>query len=73
MGENITFKEIPKYGKLMSLSSFIEDVKDGLFIDYDGFGYYTKDNKMSNILIKPSHVENKKLVEGFNSIVWFNR
>lgn len=66
-------QEIPNYGHLMSLKEFIKDVKSGGFIDYDGYGYYSTETKMSNITIYPSDVDNNSLRKDFVYIVWFNR
>src|ERR1035437_3886830 len=45
------FDELPDYGDVMPLADFIQYVNDGSFIDYDGHGYYVKDDKESNIMI----------------------
>ena len=66
-------EEIPDYGDVMSLKDFIECVKNGSFIDYDGFGHYAKDNMMSNVAIIPSDVEHKAIRKDFDTLVWFNR
>ena len=66
-------KELPTYGDVMSLKSFIECVNEGGFIDYDGHGYYVKDGKESNIMIIPSDVEYNSVRKDFDTIVWFNR
>ena len=67
------FDELPDYGDVMSLKSFIDCVNEGGFIDYDGHGYYVKDNKESNIMIIPSDVEYNSIRKDFDTIVWFNR
>jgi hypothetical protein len=67
------FKPMPTYGDKMSLAEFIDNVKHGGFIDYDGFGNYTKDGKMSNIEIYPSDVKKGNIRKDFDSIIWFNR
>jgi hypothetical protein len=73
MIDNYELSDIPKYGSRMKLSDFIENVKSGGFIDYDGTGNYVKDNKMVNITIYPSDVEKNSIRKDFNEIVWFNR
>lgn len=65
--------ELSDYGDVMSLESFIECVKDGGFIDYDGFGYYVKDGKESNVMIIPSDVKRKRIRTDFDTVIWFNR
>lgn len=65
--------EISDYGDVMSLKEFVDCVKDGGFIDYDGYGYYVKDNKESNVMIIPSDIEKKRVRKDFDKIIWFNR
>lgn len=67
------FDEMPTYGDVMLLSDFIDNVKGGGFIDYDGFGNYCRDNKMSNIEIYPSDVKRESIRTDFDTIIWFNR
>jgi len=66
-------EDLPTYGDVMSLEHFIENVKCGGFIDYDGFGNYVKDGKMSNIEIYPSDVKYNMIRKDFDTIIWFNR
>lgn len=67
------FTEISDFGDVMSLEHFIENVKCGGFIDYDGYGLYVKDNKESDIKIRPSDVEHNSIRKDFDTIIWFNR
>lgn len=67
------FEEIPEYGDVMSLEDFIDNVKAGGFIDYDGNGNYARDGKMSDIVIHPSDVRHGSIRDDFDTIVWFNR
>ncbi len=52
-------KPIPDYGDHMPLVEFIKYVKEGYFIDYDGFGYYATEKEISEELILPSHIIGK--------------
>ena len=63
----------PNHCDVMSLKDFIACVKAGVFIDYDGYGNYAKDNMMSNITILPSDVKHKSIRKDFDTVVWFNR
>jgi len=65
--------ELPDYGDVMSLEHFIENVKHGLFIDYDGYGHYVKDGMESDISIHPSDVEYGAIRSDFDTIIWYNR
>lgn len=69
----VEFDELPDYGTVMSLKEFIECVKSGGFIDYDGYGSYVKDGKESNITIHPSDIAYGVIREGFDTIIWYNR
>ena len=68
-----TLEELPDYGDVMSLEHFIENVKCGGFIDYDGHGYYVKDGKETNIMIHPSDVKEGAIRTEFDTIIWYNR
>jgi len=65
--------EIPDYGDVMSLKTFLSCVKDGGFIDYDGFGCYVKDGQETNIEIYPSDYHHNSIRYEFDTIVWYNR
>jgi hypothetical protein len=65
--------EIPKPSDHMTIKQWIRCVKSGGFIDYDGYGYYATKTKMSNKIVRPSDVKNKKIDKTFSYIVWFNR
>ena len=52
----ITYSEIPSYGNVMGIDEFVSNCKSGGFINYDGFGSYIKDGKMSNIDVHPSDI-----------------
>jgi len=67
------FSELPTYGDVMSLKTFIECVKEGGFIDYDGSGNYVRDGKESNITIHPSDVDHNSVRKDFDTIIWFNK
>jgi restriction endonuclease S subunit len=64
---------LPSYGHVMSLEDFIENVKSGGFIDYDGYGNYIRDGKESNIMILPSDVKHDMVRKDFDNIIWYNR
>lgn len=65
--------EIENGDDVMSIEEFIGSVNEGFFIDYDGFGCYTKDKKISNIKVYPSDVSHNSLRKDFDTIVWYNR
>jgi hypothetical protein len=65
--------EVEKDDCVMSLKEFINQVKSGMFIDYDGWGRYVKDGKKTNIQILPSDIKYNAIRKGFDTIVWFNK
>lgn len=67
------FSELSTYGDVMSLEDFIDNVKCGGFIDYDGHGRYVKDGMESDITIYPSDVKRGTIRKDFDTIIWFNR
>ncbi len=67
------FDEIPDYGDEMSLEAFIENCSVGNFIDYDGFGYYATEDKMTDIRVYPSDITEGVYRKDFPKVVWFNR
>lgn len=67
------FEEIPDYGDCMTIGDFIECCKDGNFIDYDGFGYYATEDKMTDICVYPSEIMSGVYRKDFPKVVWFNR
>lgn len=61
------------FGDEMTLEHFINNVKCGGFIDYDGYGYYLKNNMQTNVTIHPSDVKHKNIRYEFDKIIWLNR
>jgi hypothetical protein len=71
--EGLKFEPIPIYGDLLTWESFVDCVDTGLFIDYDGYGHYSTEDKMSNKRIYPSDLKTGHILHGFTHVVWFNR
>ena len=69
----VKFGKIPEYGDKMTLKEFIEAVDCGMFIDYDGHGYYATENEMTDIAVLPSMIINKNIDERWSHVVWFNK
>lgn len=65
--------EIAADDDVMSIKEFINAVKSGLFIDFDGYGRYVKDGKKTNIQILPSDIKYRAIRKEFDTIVWFNK
>ena len=64
---------IPDYGDLMTVQDFIDACESGLFIDYDGHGYYATTDGMSSVMVRPSMIKAGGFVTGWTHVVWFNR
>jgi hypothetical protein len=64
--------DLPPYGDLMSVDEFSASCDCGGFIDYDGYGYAVRDQKMDNRhQIYPSMV--KMIPSDATHILWFNK
>ncbi len=66
----IKWEKIPNYGDHMEIEEFAEDVKNGMFIDYDGSRNYATESAMSDKEFRPSTFEVKA---PYTHVVWFNR
>jgi len=77
--QEVTWEEIPDYGDLMTLDHFIQMVKCGGFINYDGMGNLATKDKMSCLEIRPSMIkrdiiyQDSRLTSIYTHVVWFNR
>jgi len=65
--ERIYDQEIYDFGDLMTVDEWIDCVKSGGFTRYDGWGYYCKDGKMSNVVCWDNPREDA------THIIWLNR
>ena len=70
---NIKWKEIPKYGDMFDLDTFIAACEGGAFINCDGYGYYSDGILMSDIIIVPSDAVYGEVDRYFSHVIWFNR
>lgn len=64
---------IPNYGTHMTLKAFVNCVLNGLFIDYDGHGYYATKTEMSNEGVIPSDITGGNINQSYTHVVWFNK
>lgn len=64
-------KTIEEYKKRME--DFISHCECGGFIDYDGFGRYSTEDKESNIEITPSDIKVNEYRKDFTHVMWYNR
>ena len=69
----VKFEKIPNYGDKIPIKEFIEEVDCGMFIDYDGHGYYATETEMTDIVVFPSMIINKNIDNRWSHVVWFNK
>ena len=69
------FQPIPDYGDLMTVADWLDEVKHGGFIDYDGTGDWATATKCSNIRVVPSDTKRPgfKVPKWATHVVWYNR
>ena len=76
---SVTFSSTNNYGRTLdieddvyTIEEFLNCVKCGAFIDYDGFGFPVKDKLADeSIEVKPSKID--KIPKDATHIVWYNR
>ena len=73
--EMIKIQTKVKYGDVMEIEDFIECVRTGGFISYDGFGYYWDDEKQEETEFHTSFNvdELKKQAKKYKYVVWYNK
>ena len=57
--EDIDFEESLT---LMKIEDWIKAVEDGIFVNYDGFGFLSTETQESNLMVRPSFVLNHKII-----------
>lgn len=57
----------------MPLDEFVKNVECGLFIDYDGTGYYANADSMTRIPARPSEIREGRVRLEFTHVMWFNK
>lgn len=62
-------KPFPEYADVMAASEFIAAVNDGFFIPYDGDGYWSTEEGMT----EASVWNGGRKPEWATHVVWFNR
>lgn len=67
------FSDIPDYGDHFTIEDFIDSVKSGMFVDFDGSGYYATKDKMTDIYANPSEIYRDKIDKRWTHVMWFNK
>lgn len=70
--DNPEFLDFPNYGDLLTKDEFLENVKYGAFIDYDGEGRLATESQETNWCVWPS-IANSKWPEWATHVMWYNR
>jgi len=66
--------EISKYADVFPIEDFVQDCKDGLFINGDGFGNPVMGNKMNgDVDIYPSMIRRGDYDKRYTHIAWYNK
>ena len=60
-------------GDLYELETFISRVRNGGFIDDDGWGYYATETTKSDIEVYPSDIKEGLYRNDFTHVIWINR
>jgi len=55
------------FGDVIPIESWLECVKDGGFIDYDGHGYLATEKEQSQFIVLPSYVKDGKINRCYKS------
>lgn len=70
---DITFTAIAEDDEVMTMKEFIDDIKSHNLIDYDGHGYFAKEDNVSNIKVIPSDYLFKGFPDWATHVVWYNK
>lgn len=63
-------EKLDQNGDLISREDWLESVKAGVFIDYDGFGYPVRGNRQSRQVIVPSTAD--QLPDDATHVIWYD-
>jgi hypothetical protein len=77
LSQDIRMLQVPKMKPItdsaMTMAVFLDYVKSGSLIDYDGFGRYATETEESDIMIFPSDVKAGKIRKDFTHVCWYNK
>jgi hypothetical protein len=76
MKQDPELEALPEYGNLYTIADFVALVNDGMFIDYDGTGYFATAFGMSRENIaRPSFIkkEDYSVPTWATHVMWFNK
>ncbi len=66
-------KPIPNYGCVMTISEFVESVRNGSFTNDDGSGNYSNGMEMSDEHVDCKAIYKGRPIPGWAYVVWFNK
>ena len=61
------------FGHLFTLKEWIDSVKCGALINYDGVGYYSDGKVIFDKEVMPSDLFIEQVDKSFSHIMWYNR
>lgn len=64
------YRPMSKYGDLMTIEEFEENLRDGCINRYDGSGYYAFADKVSDLHV---NFDPDELDKDFTHVAWFNK
>ena len=72
--EGIKLEPIKDVDYHTPLKEFMENVKEGNFVDYDGHGVFATEDEKSSIYFTPSELKKKtiKIPAWATHVVWYN-
>jgi hypothetical protein len=59
-------------GTLLSWDEFVDDVRNGMLEDFDGFGELATETDVSDIAVSPSDLKFFGRPEWASHVMWFN-
>lgn len=60
-------------GKLLTLEEFVKGAKNGVYTDFNGYGYYATAIGKSDIMIFPSDILENIYRDDFTHVIWFKK
>lgn len=62
-----------KFGSVMTIKEFADDVKHGCIIDYDGTGYYHDGNEETKYHVNFDYKSIMSKAKKYPYVCWYNR
>lgn len=69
----VPLHKAPDYADKMTIDEFVNDCREGYFMDYDGWGHYGTEEMESDLSIYPSDVIDENYRKDFTHVYWYNK